>query len=336
MAAGSTPMVLLHGGPGLWDYLGPVADLLEEFSTHRYDQRGCGRSGPVTEYRLDQYLSDLEELRRHHGHERWTVFGHSFGASLALTYASRYPDRVEAVIYCDGVGLDWPSHRATYHANAKARLTAQQQARLSELESTVRTWPQEVQWRALRWLPDFAPGDSAEPLAYAAAGIDLTVNSACNQALWPQVSERGLPAELAECAAVETPVLVIHGAADPRPLAPVAALAEALPQGRLAVLEGGGHQPWLEQPAAFASAIRHWSVSRMRGTPGPEKRPNEGPAGYERPVCGPPQVREDRGTPPARQGRETPSDREERSGNDRRHDRRDGDQRPAGRPGAPE
>lgn len=39
-------MVSCHGGPGLWDHLGDLADLLTgERTVVRYDQRGCGRSG---------------------------------------------------------------------------------------------------------------------------------------------------------------------------------------------------------------------------------------------------------------------------------------------------
>lgn len=38
-------MVFLHGGAGMWDYLGPVADMVaDSFRTHRYDQRGWRRS----------------------------------------------------------------------------------------------------------------------------------------------------------------------------------------------------------------------------------------------------------------------------------------------------
>src|SRR5580693_869951 len=38
-------MMLLHGGPGLWDYLAPLAVSLEDAcSIARYDQRGGGRS----------------------------------------------------------------------------------------------------------------------------------------------------------------------------------------------------------------------------------------------------------------------------------------------------
>ena len=37
-------LICCHGGPGLWDYLEPVAAMLDDLATvHRYDQRSCGR-----------------------------------------------------------------------------------------------------------------------------------------------------------------------------------------------------------------------------------------------------------------------------------------------------
>jgi proline iminopeptidase len=38
-------LVCCHGGPGLWDYLAPVAEMVDDLMTvYRYDQRACGRS----------------------------------------------------------------------------------------------------------------------------------------------------------------------------------------------------------------------------------------------------------------------------------------------------
>lgn len=38
-------LVCCHGGPGLWDYLEPVAAMVDDLATvYRYDQRSCGRS----------------------------------------------------------------------------------------------------------------------------------------------------------------------------------------------------------------------------------------------------------------------------------------------------
>lgn len=59
------PAVLLHGGPGLWDYLGSLADLLTDaFTVIRFDQRGCGRSSPYDgPFTIEQAVDDLDRVR---------------------------------------------------------------------------------------------------------------------------------------------------------------------------------------------------------------------------------------------------------------------------------
>ena len=68
------PVVLLHGGPGLWDYLRPLADLLPGRTAIRFDQRGCGRSGGTDgPFTLDVALADVEAVRAALGVGRWTL-----------------------------------------------------------------------------------------------------------------------------------------------------------------------------------------------------------------------------------------------------------------------
>ena len=43
-------------------------------------------------------IEDIERLRIRLGVEKWTVFGGSWGSTLALAYAAVHPDRVEALI----------------------------------------------------------------------------------------------------------------------------------------------------------------------------------------------------------------------------------------------
>ncbi|TCN44552.1 alpha/beta hydrolase family protein [Kribbella orskensis] len=105
-ATARPPVILVHGGPGLWDYLEPAAALLGDLTVvHRFDQRGCGGSDPSDEQTLQRLCDDIDELRRHWGHEQVVVIGHSFGATLALSYAAACPSRVARVGYLSGVGL---------------------------------------------------------------------------------------------------------------------------------------------------------------------------------------------------------------------------------------
>ena len=101
------PAVVLHGGPGGASTPGRR----RRFDPARYqivqfDQRGCGRSTPhagdlstdLSTNTTHHLIADLERLREHLGIERWLVWGASWGVTLALAYAERYPARVTEMI----------------------------------------------------------------------------------------------------------------------------------------------------------------------------------------------------------------------------------------------
>lgn len=96
------PAVVLHGGPG--GAINPTMRRFFDPSRWRmilFDQRGCGRSRPGASLENNTtwaLIDDMERLRRRLGVERWTVFGGSWGSTLALAYAIRHPERVESLI----------------------------------------------------------------------------------------------------------------------------------------------------------------------------------------------------------------------------------------------
>jgi proline iminopeptidase len=51
--------------------------------------------------------ADADALRERLGFDRWAVLGHSFGWSVALEYALRYPDRVSHLALVDTGGDSW-------------------------------------------------------------------------------------------------------------------------------------------------------------------------------------------------------------------------------------
>jgi proline iminopeptidase len=99
---GAKPAVMLHGGPGG----GCSADHRRQWDPARYDvllfdQRGCGRSTPFASLEANttwHLVADIERLREMCGHERWQVFGGSWGSTLALSYAVTHPQRVTELI----------------------------------------------------------------------------------------------------------------------------------------------------------------------------------------------------------------------------------------------
>jgi proline iminopeptidase len=96
------PAVFLHGGPG--SGCRPEQQALFDSSRHRailFDQRGAGQSRP--ERSLDanttgHLVGDIERIRLDRGIDRWLVVGGSWGATLALAYAERFPERVAGLV----------------------------------------------------------------------------------------------------------------------------------------------------------------------------------------------------------------------------------------------
>lgn len=258
------PLVLCHGGPGLWDYLQPLARLLSGTArVIRWEQRGCGRSQLRGPYSVQRSAADLDQLRAHLGYDRWIVGGHSWGATLALHYALADPARVEALVYVSGVGLG-RAWNAAYHEQADLRLSDAQRRRRDELGVLDRTSAEEREYRALCWAPDFADRSSAFELAAAQAASPFPANYECNALLNAESKTWEEDDLIARCRKLDVPALILHGAEDPRPVWAVDSLAAALPRGDLQIIPRSGHLPWVETPIEVVSAITNFLQGHRR------------------------------------------------------------------------
>ena len=121
------PVIVLHGGPG--GGCSPVMRRYFDPSKYHiilFDQRGCGRSKPQASIKNNttwHLVSDIEMIRENFDVTDWIVFGGSWGATLALLYAQKFPKRVNNLLlrgvflmtkpeldwfYGGGAGLFWP------------------------------------------------------------------------------------------------------------------------------------------------------------------------------------------------------------------------------------
>jgi pimeloyl-ACP methyl ester carboxylesterase len=98
------PMLLLHGLGSthhIWDLAAPL--LSERFRVVAYDQRGHGFSEkPDGGYDLDTMVEDLRGLVEALGLGPGYIVGHSWGGSIALAYAGRYPGECAGITLVDG------------------------------------------------------------------------------------------------------------------------------------------------------------------------------------------------------------------------------------------
>jgi proline iminopeptidase len=258
-------LVLLHGGPGGSDQLQPVAEMVDDLvRVHRYEQPGCGRSTGGPPYTVERWLDDLELLRKHWEHPQWIVFGHSFGAELALAYAAALPSRTRAIIYMSCLPAVLPGKRGEeeFRANRAARIAEPLRARFVEL-------------RRLRdeggenWTPTLATelariglaaefGDPASAALHVDVMIKSTrpVNEEINKTLGEDFRRYAIKDEfLASMQRIGCPALVLHGDRDLRPMWAAEGLAERLPNARLVTLPSG-HFPWLEAPFELRRSLR--------------------------------------------------------------------------------
>lgn len=109
----ATPVVLLHGGPGVPYSLQPdrLDRMLagEGFDVYRYHQVGAGLSERLEDarrYTLDRHVADLEALRMEIGAERVILIGGSWGGTLAANYMADHQNRVEKVVF-ESPGAIW-------------------------------------------------------------------------------------------------------------------------------------------------------------------------------------------------------------------------------------
>ncbi|HEY6410490.1 MAG TPA: alpha/beta fold hydrolase, partial [Ktedonobacteraceae bacterium] len=258
-------LVCCHGGPGLWDYLEPVAQMLDDLVTvYRYDQRSCGRSRGVSLYDVATAVADLDALLEKWDLSQWIVLGHSWGATLALAYCLEHPTRTRALIYLSGTGIDASWH-AEYHANRDALLLPDEQRQLADLRallSLVQGAEFDVVERAyceLAWTTDIADRTRARELARQLFVDGLHINFQVNQMLGKDADHFTQRSTMPEqLATMRIPTLVIHGERDPRPSRVARQLAAIIPTASYVQLPRVGHLPWLEQPDLLRGVLRQF------------------------------------------------------------------------------
>ena len=200
-----TPVLVFNGGPGCSDYLGPVANLIEdECKVIRFEPRGCGRSDWDGDYSLETLIKDADAVRQFFDLDAYILIGHSFGPDVALAYALRFPTNVIGLI---GIAGGRIVNDRGWHATYKQNLR-----------------------------------NVGENLGDVVFTADPNVNPVCNES-WREYTRR--PALLREICALEIPATYIFGSEDIRPDWPTRQLAALLPNGQFVEIKGAAHAIWL-------------------------------------------------------------------------------------------
>jgi proline iminopeptidase len=261
--AGNGPVLLCHGGgPGLSSlYFGDLAGLDKELELVFLDPRGTGDSTKPSDrraYAIDDYVSDLEELRRHLGLARLQLMGHSHGGIVAIAYAARHPERVERLILASTLARFSPEQEAAmakaverqaaepWYEDARAALDAEQ---AGDFETD-----EELAELSLREFPFYFARYGDDERTYLETLRSETPNAdALRLFNEDQVPVFDLRAELTQIVA---PTLVIAGQEDfiTGPLS-AAELSEGIAGAETVLLPDTGHFIFVEAPDAFREAV---------------------------------------------------------------------------------
>jgi len=230
-------------------------------------QRGSGGE-PLT---VARHLADLHQLveQRCQG-ARPALVGHSWGAMLGLAYAAAHPGRVSSLVLI-GCG--------TFDRLARARMEAKRQARIDDrlrrrLERLAEDFPDPDQ-RLIAMGGLFLVLDSCD-LASTDQELD-PCDARANRETWEdmlRLQEQGVyPAAFA---AIDAPVLMLHGTVDPHPGPMIReSLQPYLPQLEYREWERCGHYPWMERAASdqFFAVLRSWLAQHFAQDPPATKTP---------------------------------------------------------------
>jgi proline iminopeptidase len=248
------PCVVLHGGLGLdhtyfRPWLDPLGDRLQLIYL---DQRGNGRSGrpALATITLAQLAQDVDDLRAALGIEKIALLGHSFGGFVALEYALRYPTRVSHLLLLNTApAFDYSAEiqAAIARRNPPAAVLAAVAAPLPPTDTEFAgLWRTRLPLYFHQYDAQLAEG------AFAATIYNTAVAARSQELLAAyNVADR--------LAAIQASTLALTGDDDfICPPSQAHRLQAGIPTSELAILADCGHFPFIEQPQAFAQAVRGW------------------------------------------------------------------------------
>jgi len=258
------PVLLMHGGMGLdhtyfrpWlDPLGETAQLIY------YDHRGNGRSTRLTDFTGTDHTTwadDADTLRKHLGHEKIVLLGHSCGGFVAQEYARRFEDSVAGLILCCTTpAMDYPD---VIMANARSRSTPEQLPFVVKAFTEPFTSDEEMRTLYEKifslYFKSYDPGIGSRTIK--AIQYNHPAFNFCASTWFSAFNSRNWLSKIA------VPTLIIGSREDwIMPTAQGAErLHEGIPNSDMVVFENSGHFPFIEEKDLFIKTVGDW-IARLK------------------------------------------------------------------------
>ncbi len=282
-------VLVIHGGPGQ-PFAQPASGLSllsNDYRFHYYAQRGCGQSTrPIDRFKspnvyenmqtldrslgLGAQIADIERIRHILGDEKLILVGHSWGGFLASLYAAEFPAHVEALILVSPANvliMPQPEADSDLFASVRAKLSPEEQVEFDAFmeeyfdfgslfdksEADLIAMNEKFgEYYVAIMDPDQLERASSLPEQGKPGGWMV----------WAQYISMGQRHDYSTAlAAVNAPVLVIHGAADLQSEAASRLYADAFPNAELVVIQKASHFAFEEQSEEFAQVVADFLVN---------------------------------------------------------------------------
>jgi 2-succinyl-6-hydroxy-2,4-cyclohexadiene-1-carboxylate synthase len=249
-AGSGPPLLLLHGFTGRGaTWASHLPAFRRRHRTIVVDLLGHGRSdGPADPGRhaVECQAADLATLLARLDAIPSDVLGYSMGARIALRLALDHPSAVRRlVLESPSAGIADAGDRAARRASDDALAATIERDGIAAFVD---------QWEAQ---PIFASQAAMSPTARRRLRAERLANRPEGLAASLRGAGQGIATPVGgELGRVRVPVLVVAGALDATGLARAKEVVAALPDARLAIVEGAGHAPHIERPAEFRRLVR--------------------------------------------------------------------------------
>jgi proline iminopeptidase len=250
-------LIAHHGAPGLGSRAEPRASFGRLADTYRvvvFDARGSGQSEGNGTFSHEQWAADIDGLRQWIGAEQIIMAGGSYGGFMAMEYATRYPDRVRALVLRDTSPDNSHEEKALANALASSRVEIDREKLDRIFAGTVRDNDDLRDcWREILPLYDYVYDPEAVERKVEATPYRYEAH---NYAFQVNIPDYDLKLALPK---VTAPTLITVGRTDwITPVACSELIASLVPGSRLVVFEKSGHSPQIEEAEAWTKVVREF------------------------------------------------------------------------------
>jgi len=254
-------IVLLTGGPG--NNCSQLADMAQKLSIRNHvillEQRGTGLSLPTpldsTTINLQTAVSDINFLLDHLSIKTAIICGHSWGATLAMCFASSYPKRVKSLILiAPGPFLMGTDLYQTVGINMMTRWGRSERKQMDTINQKRNngTFTNE-DFKLSKYLSRLTYVSDKEKIDSIMPKIDVPMNMQMLQLIYKDIDKSKLDLRKS-LAAFKKPVFLIDGRQDMGSYV-CYELKIAYPSFKLLWIQNSGHFPMYEQPELFYRTI---------------------------------------------------------------------------------